>query len=108
MTVSILVTSLIFLVGFSVTEFVLVWPLWFQLVLWVTFATLFPIFFYRYSRALWVALIHLGGAVFWDNEPYIESDLSIVDAFLYRPPQAGEAQEPSVTGEDAPTFPKLP
>ncbi len=101
MALSISLTSLIFLVGFLVTETVLDWPTWLQLVLWVSFAVAFPILFYRYSRALWVAFLYLTGDVFWDREPYVDSTLSILDAF--RPPADPSAPQ----GEDDPP-PPLP
>ena len=30
-----------------------------QLILWISFATLFPLFFFRYSRSLWLGLDYL-------------------------------------------------
>ncbi len=104
MTVSITVTSLIFLVGLYLTEFVLYLPLWLQLGGWVLYAIFFPILFYRYSRALWVAILHLSGDVFWDQEPYIESELSILDAFLYR--SSDEDEPPAPYDDDE--WPPLP
>jgi uncharacterized protein (DUF983 family) len=97
MTISILATSLTFLVGFFVTDALFAWALWAQLVIWIAFVVLFPVFFYRYSRALWVALLHLAGRVYWDNEPYEESQHSILDAFRARP-QVHEGEDDDQTG----------
>ena len=31
-------------------------PVWAQLVIWVVFVTMFPLWFFRYSRSLWLAV----------------------------------------------------
>ncbi|MBA3533989.1 MAG: DUF983 domain-containing protein [Ardenticatenales bacterium] len=86
MTISILVTAFLFLVGYSASEMFFEWPTWVHLLLWSAYALIFPIAFYRYSRALWVVVLHLGGQVHWDKEPYQETQLSIIDAFLNKSP----------------------
>jgi uncharacterized protein (DUF983 family) len=62
-----MVTTMIVLVGGYMTEMVLHWPLDLQLLLWVGVASLFPRLFYRNARGLWVALLHLTGALEWDE-----------------------------------------
>lgn len=103
MSVSIVVTSVIFFVGVFVTEFVWHWPLWLSLGMWVGYAILFPIWFYRYSRALWVALLHINGDVYWDQEPYQESQYSILDAFFYNPDQDPPSDPPNPSDDDGGT-----
>lgn len=88
MTVSIVVTALIFLVGYYLAERLTTWPVAVHLAMWVPFALLFPILFYRTARAVWVALLHASGDVHPDSAPYQPPEPSIVDAFLYRPPSA--------------------
>jgi hypothetical protein len=84
MWISIVITTLIFLVGYTASEILTNWPVWVHFTIWIPFSLLFPIFFYRYSRAWWVAFLHLIGDVHWDYEAYEESTLSIVDAFHNR------------------------
>lgn len=86
MSISIVVTAVIFLVGYYVSELTWDLPLWLDLSIWMTFAVVFPILFYRYSRALWVAFLHLTGDVHWDREPYNDTRPTIIDAFLNHPP----------------------
>lgn len=86
MTVSILVTALIFLIGYYLAERLTEWPVSVHLAIWVPFAILFPVLFYRYSRAVWVALLHASGDVHKDTAPYQEPEPSLMDAFLHRPP----------------------
>ncbi|MGH2541614.1 MAG: DUF983 domain-containing protein [Ardenticatenaceae bacterium] len=69
MSLALSLTTFIFLVGFFTTEALFEWPLWLHLLIWLSFVTIFPILFYRYSRALWVVFLHFTGAVFWDHEP---------------------------------------
>jgi uncharacterized protein (DUF983 family) len=43
----------------AVTGFFLTWPAWpmtAELIVWVTFVVLFPLWFFRYSRSLWLGL----------------------------------------------------
>jgi uncharacterized protein (DUF983 family) len=101
MTLSIVITSLIFLTGYMTTEYLYDWPLWVHFAIWLPFSVLFPILFYRYSRALWVAILHLHGDVYWDQEPYEEPTLSITDAFFNRT----STPPPSEEGDDAPPQP---
>jgi len=82
MSISIVITALIFMVGYMASEILTDWPLWLHLAIWISFSLFFPIFFYRYSRAWWVVFLHLIGGIHWDYEPYEETELSIVDAFL--------------------------
>ncbi len=81
MSISIVVTAVIFLVGYMLGEYLTDWSVWVHLAIWIPYSLIFPIFFYRYSRALWVVILHVGGDVHWDYEPYEETSLSIVDAF---------------------------
>lgn len=99
MTISIVVTSLIFLIGYSLSEIFLDWPTWLQLLLWGSYALVAPLIFYRHSRALWVACLHLSGDVYWDKEPYEESQLSILDAFLHSPDEEVPPSDPSALDE---------
>ncbi len=84
MSISIVITALIFLVGYATTEILTNWAVWIHFTIWIPFSLLFPIFFYRYSRAWWVAFLHLIGDVHWDYEAYEEATLSIVDTFHNR------------------------
>lgn len=102
MNVSIVVTAAIFLVGLMVTEMLWDWSAPLHLAIWVPFAILFPIAFYRYSRALWVAFLYLIGDVFWDKEPYQGTDLTLMDAFLNRPASPAEPAAPAAPSPPAP------
>jgi uncharacterized protein (DUF983 family) len=95
MSVSIVVTSLVFFVGYFLTEVLWDWPLAVHFALWVPFAILFPIGFYRHSRALWVACLYLTGDVYWDKEPYTETKLSILDAFINKNPEEPSSSDSS-------------
>lgn len=86
MTISIVATTSIFLLGYFLAEVYTDWSTWVHLAIWITFAALFPIFFYRYSRSLWVAFLYLSGSIYWDKEHYHDTNLTIVDAFLNRQP----------------------
>lgn len=86
MGISIVATSVIFLVGYVMGEMLTTWSVWVHLAIWVPFAVLFPIGFYRYSRALWVVILYKAGDIYWDQEPYESPELSITDAFLNRTP----------------------
>jgi uncharacterized protein (DUF983 family) len=50
------VTVLLALAGFQVLEILVDPTLTQQLVLWVAFAAFFPLFFYRYSKSLWLSM----------------------------------------------------
>jgi uncharacterized protein (DUF983 family) len=50
------VTVVLALVGFQTFEIFFEPTLTQQLVLWIVFATLFPLFFYRYSKSLWLSM----------------------------------------------------
>jgi uncharacterized protein (DUF983 family) len=86
MTISIVATTTIFLVGYFLAEIYTDWSTWVHLAFWVPFAALFPIFFYRYSRALWIVFLYLSGSIYWDKAAYRDTNLTIVDAFLNRQP----------------------
>jgi hypothetical protein len=49
-------TVLLALAGFQVLDTLFELTLVQQLVLWVVFAGLFPLFFYRYSKSLWLSM----------------------------------------------------
>lgn len=49
-------TVLLALAGFQALEIAVDPPLTQQLVLWTAFAALFPLFFYRYSKSLWLSM----------------------------------------------------
>lgn len=85
MTISIVVMALLFLIGYIMGELLTDWPVSTHLAIWLPFAVIFPVWFYRYSRALWVVMLYLGGAIFVDEEPYEESTLTLTDAFLLQP-----------------------
>ena len=95
MTISIVITAFVFMVGYVASEILTAWPLWLHLTIWISFSLLFPIFFYRYSRAWWVVFLHLIGDVHWDYEPYEDTQLSIVDAFLNRTDEATQVEQQS-------------
>jgi uncharacterized protein (DUF983 family) len=50
------VTVLLALAGFQVLELTLEPTLAQQLALWIAFAAVFPLFFYRYSKSLWLSM----------------------------------------------------
>jgi hypothetical protein len=50
------VTVLLALAGFQILDMTLDPTLTQQLLLWVAFASLFPLFFYRYSKSLWLCV----------------------------------------------------
>lgn len=86
MTISVVATTTIFLVGYFLAELYTDWSTWVHLAIWVPFAVIFPIVFYRYSRALWVTFLYLTGSIYWDKETYRDTNLTIVDALLNRQP----------------------
>ncbi len=86
MSISIVMTALIFLVGYTAAEVFTDWSVWIHLAMWMPFALFFPVLFYPYSRAIWVVFLHLFGDVHWDYETYQEPEVSIADAFLNRTP----------------------
>lgn len=83
MSVSIVITALIFLLGYGITEVLTDWPLWVHFAIWMPFAILFPIFFYRYSRSLWVVFLYVTDSkvIKQDDPDYKETELSMMDAF---------------------------
>lgn len=52
------VTVLIILPGFFILDYWLRLPLFWQFALWIPFAVLFPLLFFRHSRSFWLALEH--------------------------------------------------
>ena len=52
-------TVVIAMPGYFVLDYFTQITLTQQLVLWISFATLFPIFFFRYSRSLWLGLDYI-------------------------------------------------
>jgi len=50
------VTVVLALAGFQLLDFFLELTLAQQLTLWIAFAALFPLFFYRYSKSLWLSM----------------------------------------------------
>ena len=83
MSVSIVLTAFIFLLGYGITEVLTNWPLWVHFAIWMPFAILFPIIFYRYSRSLWVVFLYVtdSKALTKDATPYQDTELSMIDAF---------------------------
>lgn len=104
-TISTVVTCAVFLIGYATVELRTEWPVWIHLAIWVPFAALFPIVFYRHSRAFWVAFLYLVGDVNWDREPYEEPSLSIIDAFLHTEQDASLPKPPTVSPPDDTTPP---
>lgn len=51
-------TSVISLTGFFLLDSLLELTMYQQIALWVFFSTVFPLWFFRYSRSLWLALDH--------------------------------------------------
>ncbi len=84
MSISIVFTCAIFLLGYLLTETYTNWSIWIHFAIWVPFSIIFPIVFYRYSRALWVVFLYIAGDVYWDTETYRDANLTIVDAFFNR------------------------
>ena len=52
-------TTLIAIVGFLALDYCTSLSLFWQLVLWGGFAIFFPLFFFRYSRSLWLSIDYL-------------------------------------------------
>jgi uncharacterized protein (DUF983 family) len=50
------VTVMMMLTGFFILEYMTDVSLAQQLILWCTFGVLFPMFFYRYSKSLWLSI----------------------------------------------------
>ena len=50
------VTVVLALTGFQVLDLLVEPTLTQQLVLWIAFAAVFPLFFYRYSKSLWLSM----------------------------------------------------
>jgi uncharacterized protein (DUF983 family) len=89
MTISIVATTTIFLVGYFIAELRTDWSVWVHLGIWVPFAIIFPIVFYRYSRSLWIVFLYSTNSIYWDSSAYQDTNLSIVDAFFNRQPPDG-------------------
>ena len=49
------VTAIIVITGFFWLDYLVKPPLAWQLILWGAFGVIFPMFFFRYSRSLWLA-----------------------------------------------------
>ena len=56
------------LVGFFVSQLLLKPPILAQVIFWVSFNILFVVFFYRHSRAMWVAVSYLANGLYTDEE----------------------------------------
>jgi uncharacterized protein (DUF983 family) len=52
-------TSLLAIAGFLALDYFAALSLWTQLLLWGGFAILFPLFFFRYSRSLWLSVDYI-------------------------------------------------
>lgn len=50
------VTVMIMLTGFFILEYMTNVSLALQIILWCIFGALFPMFFYRYSKSLWLSI----------------------------------------------------
>ena len=53
------VTAIIMIAGFFWLEYLIKPSLAWQLILWSIFGVAFPLFFFRYSRSLWLAIDYL-------------------------------------------------
>ncbi len=53
------VTALVAIVGYFALDYFIIMSLPQQLVLWGAFAVSFPLFFFRYSRSLWLSLDYI-------------------------------------------------
>ena len=53
------VTALIMIAGFFWLDYLIKPPLAWQLILWGVFGVAFPLFFFRYSRSLWLAVDYI-------------------------------------------------
>jgi len=80
MSLSIVVLGIIFLIAYPLIEFLTDWSLWTHLAIWLPFSILFPIFFYPYSRSLWIVFLYLTGSVHQDPATYRDTDLTFMDA----------------------------
>lgn len=100
MTISIVFTCTIFLLGYLVAEIYTNWSVWAHLAIWVPFAIIFPIVFYRYSRSLWIVFLYLIGDIYWDSETYRDTNLTIVDAFLNRQNGDGISADPDKNDDE--------
>ena len=52
-------TVAIALPGFFILDYFTAIPFITQLLLWSAFAIVFPLFFFRYSRSLWLSLVYI-------------------------------------------------
>lgn len=52
-------TVVIAVPGFFILDYLTAITLFQQLLLWCAFALLFPLFFFRYSRSLWLSLVYM-------------------------------------------------
>lgn len=57
--------------GFFISQLLLKPPILAQVIFWVSFNILFVVFFYRHSRAMWVAIAYLANGLYTDEE-YVE------------------------------------
>jgi uncharacterized protein (DUF983 family) len=68
MAVNLISAETISLLGFFVINALFNPPFWPHMAFWVLFNVLYVIFFYRHSRALWVAISFLTGGVYKDTD----------------------------------------
>jgi uncharacterized protein (DUF983 family) len=66
--INLVVVELVFVVGFFGINAATDIPPMHQLFLWLPFAILFPILFYRTSRGLWVTMVYLNDDLKHDSE----------------------------------------
>lgn len=85
MSVSIVILGVIFLIAYPIMEIFTDWSFWVHLAIWLPFSILFPIWFYPYSRSLWVVFLYLTGSIRQDATDYKETSLTLMDALHNRP-----------------------
>jgi uncharacterized protein (DUF983 family) len=66
MYINILLTEVLFIAGYLLTDFFFGWPVWIQITIWASFNAFFPMWFYPRSKALWAAGLELGGGLYRD------------------------------------------
>jgi uncharacterized protein (DUF983 family) len=66
MYINILLTEVIFIGGYIITNYVFDLDMWTQIAIWAPFNLLFPILFYPHSKGLWAGVLNVMGGLYPD------------------------------------------
>jgi uncharacterized protein (DUF983 family) len=66
MYINILLTEVIFIGGYLITNYVFDLEMWTQIAIWAPFNLLFPVLFYPHSKGLWAGVLNVMGGLYKD------------------------------------------